>query len=241
MRDLAAALGPDGTAAGPGLPADADTTSVALYALDEYLRFGRLMACSRPVRTVLAKSQDLSGWRACMGEVAAGRVWRNTALVPGLPSYACGSFHDGRLQMMVCVWRAEPDQLDMRFANLVKVMCGLLEVSFSRAQDYAELARAWLCFPGTEVMRAEPFAQAVQAQREMRDKGVADYVLLSFPGLTPGEAQARLIPHLRATDDLGVGQDGSVQALLRQAGPETAGAVCARLEAAGLTPELAEG
>jgi hypothetical protein len=32
-RDLAAALGPDGTAAGPGLPADADTTSVALFAL----------------------------------------------------------------------------------------------------------------------------------------------------------------------------------------------------------------
>src|SRR6185312_7316546 len=32
-RDLAAALGPDGTAAGPGLPADADTTSVTLHAL----------------------------------------------------------------------------------------------------------------------------------------------------------------------------------------------------------------
>ena len=215
--------------------------SVALYALDGYLRFGRLMACSRPVRAVLAKSQDLSGWRACIDAVSAGRVWRNTALVSGLPSFACGSFHDGRLQMMVCVWHAEPDQLDMRFANLLKVMCGLLEVSFSRAQDHAELARTQLCFPGTEVMRAEPFAQAVQAQREMRDKGVADCVLLSFPGLTPDEAQARLAPHLRATDELGMGQDGVVQALLRQAGPETAGIVCARLGAAGLAPELAEG
>jgi hypothetical protein len=33
VRDLAAALGPGGTAAGPGLPADADTTAVTLYAL----------------------------------------------------------------------------------------------------------------------------------------------------------------------------------------------------------------
>jgi halimadienyl-diphosphate synthase len=33
VRDLAAALGPDGTSAGAGLPADADTTSVALFAL----------------------------------------------------------------------------------------------------------------------------------------------------------------------------------------------------------------
>ncbi|TMR96238.1 hypothetical protein EJK15_24535 [Nonomuraea basaltis] len=33
VADLRAAIGPDGTAAGPGLPADADTTSVALYAL----------------------------------------------------------------------------------------------------------------------------------------------------------------------------------------------------------------
>ncbi|MEU6715313.1 prenyltransferase/squalene oxidase repeat-containing protein [Nonomuraea sp. NPDC046802] len=33
VADLRAAIGPDGAAAGPGLPADADTTSVALYAL----------------------------------------------------------------------------------------------------------------------------------------------------------------------------------------------------------------
>jgi halimadienyl-diphosphate synthase len=32
-RELAAALGPDGTAAGPGLPVDADTTAVTLFAL----------------------------------------------------------------------------------------------------------------------------------------------------------------------------------------------------------------
>lgn len=32
-RELAAALGPDGTAAGPGLPPDADTTAVTLHAL----------------------------------------------------------------------------------------------------------------------------------------------------------------------------------------------------------------
>ncbi|GIJ27704.1 hypothetical protein Vqi01_28660 [Micromonospora qiuiae] len=33
VAELAAALGPDGAATGPGLPTDADTTSVALYAL----------------------------------------------------------------------------------------------------------------------------------------------------------------------------------------------------------------
>ena len=33
VRELSVALGPDGTAAGAGLPADADTTSVTLYAL----------------------------------------------------------------------------------------------------------------------------------------------------------------------------------------------------------------
>ncbi|RIV36950.1 prenyltransferase [Micromonospora radicis] len=33
VTELAAALGPDGAATGPGLPADADTTSVTLYAL----------------------------------------------------------------------------------------------------------------------------------------------------------------------------------------------------------------
>ncbi len=208
--------------------------AVALYTVDEYQRFGRLMACSRPMRDLLAKSAHLEGWPGVMAAVGQGKVWRNTALASGVPAFACGSFLDGRLGIVVCVWKAEPDQLDMRFSNLLKVMCGLLEMSFRRAREYTQLARGTQCFPKTEVLRPEPFAQAVQAQREMAQKGVAEYALLRFAGLSPEEAQARLVPHLRATDEVGVAGDGSVQALLCQANPRALDAVRARLEAAGL-------
>jgi halimadienyl-diphosphate synthase len=49
VRDLAAALGPGGTAAGPGLPADADTTAVTLYAL-ALLGEPTDVGCLRPYR-----------------------------------------------------------------------------------------------------------------------------------------------------------------------------------------------
>lgn len=215
--------------------------TVALYAVDDYVRFGRLMACSRSLCAQLPKSADLSGWSELVGEVQAGRVWRNVGLQQGAPALACGSFRDGRLQMVVCVWSAEADQLDMRFANLLKVMCGLLDVSFGRAQDYAALARDELCFPGTDVMRPEPFADVLAAQREMNLKGVADYALLRFDGLSPEEAQDRLVPVLRVTDEVGVGPDGCVMALLRQARADALEPVRARLEAAGLPFEPQEG
>ena len=215
--------------------------SVALYSVDESQRYARLAACSRPMRAQLPKSQDLGSWRACLDEVREGGVWRNTALAEGLPDFACGSVRAGRLQMVVCVWQADNGQHDMRFANLLKVICGLLEMSLRRAHEYARLAREELCLPGTEVVRAEPFARAVQAQREMAGRGIADYVLLGFPGLTPEEAQARLAPQLRVTDELGIGADGSVQALLRQADASGMQAVGARLKAAGLEFEPIEG
>lgn len=215
--------------------------TVALYSIDQYQRFGRLMACSRPMRDVLAKSARLQDWPGVMDAVGQGGVWSNTALTAGVPAFACGSLIDGRLGMLVCVWKAEPDQLDMRFSNLLKVMCGLLEMSFRRAKDYAELAHETQCFPATDVLRSEPFDQAVQAQREMAQKGVAEYALLRFEGLTPEDAQARLVPYLRVTDEVGVGADGIIQVLLCQANPQALDAVRARLESAGLSFELVAG
>ena len=211
--------------------------TVALYAVDGRSRFGRLMACSRPLRAHLPKSADLDAWPELKAEVAQGRVWRNVALEEGAPALACGSLYGGRLQMVVCVWRAEPDQLDMRFANLLKVMCGLLEVSFRRAAEHASLVRDEQCEPGTDVMRAAPFAEAVQAQRDMAEKGLADYILLRFPGLSAAEAQERLVPSLRVTDRVGMRPDGCVWALLCQAKASDLGPVGARLTAAGLTFE----
>ena len=215
--------------------------SVALYALDGRGHFGRLMACSRPLHARLAKSADLAAWPDLTAEVARGGVWRNVGLEHGAPALACGSFYDGRLQMLVCVWRAEPDQLDMRFANLLKVMCGLLEVSFRRADGYASLARGEQCVPGTDVLCAEPFAEVLKTQREMGEKGVADFVVLRFPGLTAQQAQERLVGVLRVTDEVGLAADDCVCALLRQARPEDLGPVSARLAAAGLAFEPVEG
>lgn len=213
--------------------------SVALYAVDDYRRFGRLMACSGPLRGELSKSANLESWGDALGAVEHGRVWRNVELDSARPCYACGSFTDGNLRMIVCIWKAGADQFDMRFANLLKIMCGLLAMSFARAQEYASRARDEMCFPATDVMRPQAFAEVLAVQQEMGERGVADHAVLRFPGLEVEDAQARLMPIVRATDDVGVGPDGSVWALLRQANVESLGPVEARIAAAGLSFELA--
>ena len=215
--------------------------SIALYSVDRNQRFCRLMSCSRPMRPRLAKSVDLQQWAMSWDELNRGRVWRNLGLDPALPSYACGSFVDGKLRVIVCVWQAQPDQLDMGYANLIRVMCGLLEMSFKRAEQYTELARSQRCFVGTDVLHEESFDQLVQAQVEMGEKGVADFLLLRFPGLGPEQAQARLVPLLRATDEVGMGVDGCVCALLRQANRDVLPIVSSRFEGAGLAFEVIAG
>ena len=215
--------------------------SIALYSVDRNQRFCRLMSCSRPMRPRLAKSVDLQQWTMSWDELNRGRVWRNLGLDPALPSYACGSFVDGKLRVIVCVWQAQPDQLDMGYANLIRVMCGLLEMSFKRAEQYTELARSQRCFVGTDVLHEESFDQLVQAQVEMGEKGVADFLLLRFPGLDPEQAQARLVPLLRATDEVGMGADGCVCALLRQANRDVLHIVGPRFEGAGLAFEVIAG
>ena len=90
-------------------------------------------------------------------------------------------------------------------------------------------------------MHGEPFDQLVQAQVEMSEKGVADFLLLRFPGLDPQQAQTRLVPLLRVTDEVGMGADGSVCALLRQANRGVLHVVSPRFENAGLTFEVIAG
>ena len=70
---------------------------------------------------------------------------------------------------------------------------------------------------------------------------MADFLLLRFPGLGPEQAQARLVPLLRATDEVGMGADGCVCALLRQANRDVLPIVSSRFEGAGLAFEVIAG
>ncbi|GAB3940232.1 hypothetical protein GCM10027614_23570 [Micromonospora vulcania] len=85
VAELTAALGPQGTATGPGLPADADTTSVTLYAL---ARLGH------PTDPASLLHYDLGShfctWRGRTGgrSPRTRTCWRRSAGTPGTPRRA---------------------------------------------------------------------------------------------------------------------------------------------------------
>ena len=60
--------------------------SIAIYSVDQYERFGRLVACSDQLRNKLPKSAVLDEIGGLFKTVKSGKVYRNTEMTEGFPS-----------------------------------------------------------------------------------------------------------------------------------------------------------
>ena len=120
--------------------------------------------------------------------------------------------------------------------------CGiiLVQTSFLRALDFEELQEASIYYPGTQVIYPERFSQLVNIQSDMKDAGVADYVLIRFEQTDKKQVSEALAGTIRATDTLGAGEDGRLYLLLTQMNSKNFSVVAKRLEANGLGFEITE-
>ena len=70
-----------------------------------------------------------------------GEVWRNRELLAGYPAYIAGIKRNGELVMLVFIQDAASSQMTLYYLNLIKILCGLVEVSLLRALEYQEAVR----------------------------------------------------------------------------------------------------
>lgn len=217
-----------------------ENRSIAIYTLDDWQRFGRLAVCSSGLLPRLGKSIRLEEYPQLLEQVKGGQVWKNTALEKDTPMYACGVFRDGRISLLVAIWEVEPTQYGMRYMNIFRIMCGLVQSSFLRAQDYQSLGEEKMYFPGTYVQQPERFRQFVSVQQDMKEAGVADYALVRFSDKDPRRIDESVSGLIRGMDVLGADEEGFIYLLLAQINQKNAGAVCGRLAAKGIRFELVE-
>ena len=214
--------------------------SIAIYSVDQYERFGRLVVCSNAVRNVLQKSMELEEHKEMFLEIKEGRVWKNLDMKEGEAVYSNGVFRDNRLVLFVVIYEANPEQYGMNYMNIFRILCGLIQTSFLRALDYDELAEEKIYYHATNVMRPERFQEIWKVQEEMREKGIADYVLLHLQEKDRQNVSNRLSKIIRSADIIGEGADGSIYLLLTQVSRENFRFVEKRLLSTGLTYELTD-
>ena len=142
--------------------------------------------------------------------------------------------------LLITIQEAGVEQYNMHYMNIFRILCGLVQTSFLRALDYEELQAEDIYFPDTQVVYPERFRQLVNIQSDMKEAGVADFVLLRFEQTDKKFVSEALAGTIRATDTLGAGEDGRLYLLLVQMNRASFPVVEKRLVANGLNFELTE-
>lgn len=208
--------------------------SIAIYSVDRYERFGRLVACSNRMRARLPKSAVLEEIGELFRAVRGGNVYKNTKMTEGMPVYANGIFRDGKLVLFVVIYEVSPEQYGMSYMNMFRILCGLIQTSFLRALEYEELTAQKTYYPDTNVMRRERFMEILSVQEEMRDRQIAEFVLLRLEETDKKDVSDRLSRLIRTADVIGEGSDGRLYLLLTQVNLESFHFVESRLISAGI-------
>lgn len=214
--------------------------SIAIYSVDQYERFGRLVACSEQMRNKLPKSAVLSEIGELFRTVKNGAVYKNISMEDGMPAYANGIFRDGQLVLLVVIYYVNAEQYGMSYLNLFRILCGLVQTAFLRALDYTELTEEKIYYPGTNVMHTERFTEILSVQEEMKEKKVAEYVLVKLDETDKQRVSDTLSRMIRTADIIGIGADGQMYLLLTQVNQDSFHFVENRLAGTGLRYHVVE-
>lgn len=214
--------------------------TIAIYTLDSWQKYGRLAVCSNSLVTTLTKSLCLNDHEQMFSAVKQGDVWRNIEMDATEPMYACGIFRGGQLALLVMIWEVKVEQYGMNYVNIFQILCGLVQTSFLRALEYEELTQTKFYYPDTNIVYPSRLAQVLEIQRQMKEEGVADYVLLKLEDQDKAKVNERLTGLVRANDVIGADQEGNLYLLLVQMKQEDLGIVGERLEGRGLKYQIVE-
>ena len=217
-----------------------ENRSIAIYSVDQYERFGRLVVCSDQLRTKLPKSMVLEESGGLFEMVRERKIYKNTEMQEGMPVYASGIFREEKLVLFVVIYEVNPDQYGMNYMNIFRILCGLVQTSFLRALDYEELAEEKIYYPQTNVVRRERFMEILAVQSEMKEKKIADYVLVKLEEKERHKVSDSLSRIIRAADVIGEGTDGNLYVLLTQVNLESFHFVETRLAGTGLSYQVVE-
>jgi len=130
----------------------------------------------------------------------------------------------------------------MHFQNLIRVLCGLIQVSLIRAYEYNERLEKEKYLPGTRIINKENFIQLFEATQAMADKEIAEYsVLHILCGIDEREKISETITNtLRVTDYIGIGKDNELYVILSQTGRMNIEIISHKLHGAGVAFEVTD-
>ena len=199
-----------------------ENKSISVYSVSENSAFGRLEVASRDIIEDAARSISLESYSPVIDKLKKNEVWRNTDLLPGYPMYAAEASRGSKLELIIFIWHAQPDQRSLYYVNLFKILCDLVEMSLLRAYDYNQATASTQYISGTRILNSDEFEKACENFKSMAERKVFSYVQLEIDCRTHSldEVDEMVEKRIRANDILGITKEGKLRLLLSQATSE---------------------
>lgn len=118
-----------------------DNQTIAVYSIRKDKQHGRLEACSKNYIKQLPQFFSTEKYEKTIESAMKGSVWVNRKLVKDYPMYMAGLHGTEEYDVLIMVCRTSYDQKGLYYANLIKIICGLIESSLLRAMRYQQLIR----------------------------------------------------------------------------------------------------
>lgn len=213
-----------------------ENRSISIYSIGKNKSFARLEACSSGLYPTAVNSLRLESYQAAMPALLSGEVWSNTDLLEGYPKYLAGIRRDGELVLLISIQEAAYSQMSLYYQNLIKILCGLVEVSLLRALEYQQAVRSERCIGSTGILREKYFREQLKIMRAMQEGHMAKYTMLALDcqGMTLEEADSILRSKIRENDILGASEKGDLFLILAQTSLDYAQRVIDRIRQAGI-------
>ena len=215
--------------------------SIAIYTIDDWQKYGRLAASSGEILENLSKSIEISSIEPVYHTIKSGNVWKNTELLQGMPMYAYGICSKEKVDLMIFVYDASPEQMSLYYLNLFSILCNLVKLSFIRALEYQRAIEQEKYFPNTLVVIPSYFSELLHAQKELMEAGLASYALIRFESRDKTYISESLRGLIRSSDIIGADDEDTLFLILTQINRKSLQIVENRLQQKGLKFEIVSG
>lgn len=216
--------------------------TISIYTINEDSGYARLAVCSQKITLRATKSLKLESFSDMIEALRDGEVWSNSEQYADYPDYCAGIFREGKPVVLILIQKVKFEQMAMYYQNLIRVLCGLIQVSLLRAYEYNERLESERYITGTRIINKEHFKMLLEAEKAMAEKEIAEFSLLHIfcdtdDRLSVSEA---VLNTLRGTDYIGLGEDDELYVILSQACRMNIDIIAHRLREAGIIFELTD-
>lgn len=213
--------------------------SVAIYTRKADSPFARLVVHSRAVKQ-LPRSLDMDRLPYLKNCLDEGKLFANTSLRPGYPTFAAPISDDHNPVAMIMLWDVPFEKQTLYYQNLLSVVTGLVQSAMVRALRYYQ-ASDDLYIKDTHILCDEAFHSVLSVYQNMRKQRTGSYLLVRLHGeeaLTPTEFDQRIAKATRSTDTAGRMNDDEYYVLFPQATVENLPQISSRFAAQGIRCEV---